>query len=218
MRIVAALAWYDEPCAALSRCVRSLAGTVDHLVAVDGRWDSFPSLRELSADDQVRAIEEAGGESGLRVEIHRLGFESQVAKRDYLMRQAGKHGDWVLVIDADEFVARCDGEGLRARLAVTSEDVGLVVHHNARKRSRSEAAWIRRLFRAGTTVSTAHNGYLFEWRWLHGDRAYVRLAPTFDVSAWLALEEDDRLRSDARAAASELYKRGRARRRDEAWA
>jgi hypothetical protein len=60
VKIVAALAWYREPPEFLDRLVRSLAGLVDVLVALDGAWALFPDAEPHSTLAEGMALHEAG--------------------------------------------------------------------------------------------------------------------------------------------------------------
>jgi hypothetical protein len=128
VRIVAGLCWYDEPSAFLERCVASLAGVVDEVVAVDGAWRWFPGGLALSPPDQEEALRRTAREHDLplRVVVPESVYESQVTKRAHMMELAGENADWVLVIDADEYVARCHAGRVRAGLEATGDLIGIV--------------------------------------------------------------------------------------------
>jgi hypothetical protein len=53
MRLIAILIWYDEPNAVLGQCIAGLqyAG-VDHVVALDGKYELFPGDAFLSSPEQ----------------------------------------------------------------------------------------------------------------------------------------------------------------------
>ena len=218
MRIVAALPWYDEPVAFLDRCVRSLAGVADELVAVDGRWEHYSDTEPvLSHWTQAQAIARAADAIALdhRVWMGPNVWGSQVAKRAALMELASEAGDWILVIDADEYIANSLPGHLRPALQETELDVGLVgftTLNGSRPPSR-----IRRIFRRGTTVKTAHNGYNLGGRWLHGDSAHVRLEDAVDVSAYVSMHDDCGARDELRTEKKRDYRQARARHRLEAW-
>lgn len=216
MRIVAALPWYDEQPSWLDRCVRSLAGVVDELIAVDGRWELYDdSAPILSHFEQDIAITKAAHAVGIEATVWKPGrvWATQVAKRAVTMELAAELGDWVLVIDADEYVAHHDPVW-KARLEY-GYDVGLVALHAQFEQMPDRR--IRRVFRAGTTVRVAHNGYWYEGRWLHGDSAKVRLAPAVDLSDALVLHDDSGRREPGREQKAMDYRRARARERVEVW-
>jgi len=216
VRVVAALPWYDEQPSWLDRCVRSLAGVVDELIAVDGRWDLYDDGAPiLSHFEQEIAISRAAYASGIECTVWKPGrvWASQVAKRAVTMELAAELGDWVLVIDADEYVAYVDPVW-KQRLEY-GYDVGLVGLHAMYEQMPDRR--IRRVFRAGTTVRVAHNGYWYEGRWLHGDSAKVRLAPAVDLSDALVLHDDSGKREPGREHKAMEYRRARARDRVEVW-
>ncbi len=219
MTIAACLVWYDEPAATLDRCVRSLAGLCDALVAVDGRWRGFPARHEfVNLDDGAAVIERAARDSDLRLPE----WPSQAAKRSYTMQQAATLGDWVLVIDADEHVASFDRQALTEQLSGTTADVAEVTIRNVgaglfqtKPRPR------RRVYRAaaGITVEQAHNGYrTADGRWLNGDAAHVSLEPSLDLAQAVELVHDRDARSADRAARAAFYYQTRTKLGEETWA
>lgn len=217
MKIIAALCWFDERPEILARCVSSLAGVVDSVVALDGPWEGFPAEGLLrSPDEQSAAIDAAADAAGLplRAGHGAEAWPSQVAKRSELMRVAALAGDWILVVDADEYVERCDPEALRRVLAETEHDVAEARMRNAGQGVRNISAFgKRRLFRSasGVTLERAHNGYrAADGRWLYGDRRHVDLAPAADVSGYLELVNDVSARPRRRADAAAVYYQARA--------
>jgi hypothetical protein len=105
------LAWYDEPIADLERCVASCAGVVDHLIAVDGPYETFPHASTHSPSNQVEAIQSAAMDAGMRCTILSPGiaWRHEGYKRTAMFDLAAQHGtmgrDWLLPIDADEELA-----------------------------------------------------------------------------------------------------------------
>ncbi len=189
MRLVAAIAHYAEPDWFLERLDRSLDGVVDAVVALDGRWDLMPGDEPAS-------------------------WRSQVEKRDELMQLAADKGDWVLVIDGDEYLEPISGDALRLALAVTDLDVA---HITLRTLNRPWP-WrelplmqtvARRIYRAGTRLAgPAHNDYEFAGRMLNGGTRDL-LAPSLDLSAVMTINHDNRARPQARDAAAQDYRRAR---------
>lgn len=221
--IVAALPWYDETPAFLDRCVRSLAGVVDELVAMDGRWELYDdSAPILSHFEQEIAISKAATAIDLEATIYKPGrvWASQVAKRAALMAMAAEHcedeDDWLLVIDADEYVAKLDVDRWIEFMSIgTQLNVALVGLHALHGEMPDRR--VRRLFRAGTTVRVAHNGYWLDGEWLHGDSAKVTLAPALDLSDALVLHDDSAGRPRQREETAMAYRRARAAARIEVW-
>lgn len=219
MKIVACLAWYDEPLPFLDRCIRSLAGIADHLVAVDGAWELYPDGQATSAAEQFEVVKYAADDVGIDHEIFSgRNWNSQVEKRDWLMRHAAQRGDWLLVIDGDEHVTGATALLVEQTLQATELDVATVVCRHAGSDPRY-AAPIRRVYRAsaGVSVQTAHNGYrTADGRWLHGDPTRVKLEPA--VLLPLSIEHDGRNRGTERNDAARGYRMARRRERVEAWA
>ncbi|HVS85646.1 MAG TPA: hypothetical protein VHD91_08435 [Gaiellaceae bacterium] len=214
MKITACLCWYDEPIAHLKRCVTSLAGfaIVDDLVALDGRWQPYPGERVLSPMDQAIALRHAARALGL--DLHEQGryrpWPSQIEKRSASLELATIHGaDWLLVIDADEWIHHADPHTIRDALATTDHDVATITIRNTTGHDHPNTDQPRRrLFRAGTTVEHWHNGYTRNGRTLAGDPP---LAPALDLTDHLRIHHTPRARSPERNAAAKHYRHARAR-------
>lgn len=223
MKVTAVLAWFDESPETLDRCVRSLAGVADRLVALDGPWEHFPHESASSPRVQHDAIMSAAASlESVTVMPSNRPWRSQVAKRAALLELARIVGsDWLLVIDADEHVERCDGGLLRERLASTGRDVckvGFRTYGAGVKNHRPVA--IRRLYResTGVTVDVAHNGYrTSDGRWLHGDGRHVRRELADDLSDVIAVAHDRDARSVERQKARVEFIDERRRLKFESW-
>lgn len=222
--IAAALSWFDEPGETLERCVRSLAGVADVIVALDGRWLLYPGPEVVSPLEQGEALHAAAAEAGIPVVDATCPagrpWDSQMAKRSTLMRLAAELAPWTLVIDADESVD-ADPAALTDALRDTSLDVAEVTLVKAgagvfdtRPRPR------RRLYRAsaGVRVELGHNGYrAADGRWLNGDPEHVELEPAADVTAHLRITHDLDAHPPARREKADVYYRLR-RRMEAEWA
>lgn len=211
-RVVAALCWFAEPTEGLERMVRSLAGAADALVAFDGRWERFGHGENVSPLEQAEVIHAAANEIGIPVADESCRADrpwpSQAAKRAAMMREAALHGDWILVVDADETVDANDD--FRARLADTGSDVAEVTILSVLGPVRA----MRRLFRASAAVTVpgpAHNGYQAgDGRWLkHPSGRETEHA--LDLTVAFAITNDPGLRSRSRNAAMHRYYRDRGR-------
>ena len=217
VRICAALAWFDEPVSFLDRCVRSLAGVVDELYALDGAWEHQPYGETFSGSLQEDTIWRAARDVGipLRVTVPHEIFESQVHKRQVLMENAAQSADWVLVVDGDEYVTWCAQDTLRRELATTEELCGYVAWKNLNNGetmpgTTPASGLNRRLFRAGTTVRIVHSGYFYE-----GEN--VLLGECLDLRHCLAMEHDNVNRGSERNERARQYRRDRARYGVENW-
>lgn len=229
VKIVAALCWFLEPPEFLDRLVRSLDGVADELVALDGPWADFPHDHHYSTPEEYDAIDEAASAISLR---HRIvqqpaPFENQPQKRSELFRLAIDvfGADWVLVVDGDEVCTLADMEAVRASLELTDRDVveAMTVPMNRiwpYSEMPSHPKPMRHMYRGipGLEVRYAHNGIVTpDGRWLHGDQAYVRRAPSLDLSRVLQFGHDNDARSAERRAARKAERRARQRSRSEAW-
>lgn len=225
MKLVAALAWYQEPVEFLDRLVRSLGGVVDELIALDGRWRLFDDGAScfLSPAVQADTIAVAAEAVGLPVTFGLVAdvWDSQVAKRDRLMRLAADLGDWILVVDGDEYVESCDPVELRAELELADVNVAtmMTVPKTPEARTLRTPEPVRRIYRATPSlhVETAHNGYRDDTGWLHGDSAYAKLIAPARTAPFLAMAHQGRARGEERNALAMTYRMERRAARVEAW-
>lgn len=227
--IAAALVWYDEPLESLDRCIRSLAGVADTIIAVDGRWDGFADeTLPWSPIEQTELLDNLALELELRlhliVETATRPWSSQIAKRAHAYYEAAAHADWVLVIDADEWIEH-KSDRFRERLDEVDAKGDLVATIACRTETGPMASMgtrpLPRLFstRYGLTVSIAHNGIqTLDGRWLAGDHAYVNLETSSDLSADLRIFHDQgKHRPKSRELADREYRRHRSRAKLEKW-
>lgn len=123
MNITALLSWYDEPVELLEKCVRSLRGFCDRLIAVDGAYEFTPTHEQRSPIEQGDIIWDAAVKVGLEVEVFEAWcvWKGQIAKRQYLFDMA-IDADWVLIHDADHQL-RGDPQRFRGFLAGLPDDV-----------------------------------------------------------------------------------------------
>jgi hypothetical protein len=147
-----------------------------------------------------------------------------VEKRAALMAEAATYaqdGDWLLVIDGDEYLHDAKPGLLKSTLAGTHLDVALVMLENVTGYEGTRGKQpIRRLYRAsaGVTVDTAHNGYRTrDGRWLHGDGAMVKLALPLDCSGLVHLHHEKLNRGAERNGRALAYRSERMRLRAENW-
>lgn len=206
VRICAALAWADESPEFLTRCVSSLAGVCDEILALDGAWELFEGAA-YSGVEQEEAIWTAAGEAGLevRVSIPHGIWASQVEKRARLMELASEHSDWVMVIDADEYVVESDPDTLRRELDETDRLCAYVGWKNLNRGetmpgTTPHSGLNRRLYRAGTTVRTVHSGYFL------GKRNLLVSEDALDLRHCLSIEHDNVNRGSERNQRARMYR------------
>lgn len=108
MRIHALISWYDESVPFLAAAVASLAGIVDHVVAVDGAYAAFPNAQGRSNRLQAETIEAICEGAGVACTIHRpsepwVGGEVEKRTRMFQLAEASADvfDDWYFVFDAD---------------------------------------------------------------------------------------------------------------------
>jgi hypothetical protein len=106
MRVVAALAWWNETPEDLAACIKAAANIADEIVAVDGAYRRYPNATVRSDPKQAAAIRKAAKAVGMecRVIIPDQLWAGQIEKRTFLLREAAKDADWIMVLDADHIV------------------------------------------------------------------------------------------------------------------
>jgi hypothetical protein len=155
MRLVALLSWFDENPAWLAEVVASLAGTVDHIVAVDGSYALYPEARGSSGTEQADAVTGTAQGARMGVTLHVPQWPwvgNEVEKRTamfalgHLAAEPGE--DWLVVVDADEVWTHT--AGLRDALARTDLDVAEVLLYERVAQGDHELnrSMIRKCFRA----------------------------------------------------------------------
>lgn len=172
------MSFYDEAPDVLSDCIAALAerGGIDHLVAVDGRYATYPGDTACSPVDQHAAVMVACRRHNLPLTFHvpaEPWAGGEVEKRTALFAHGlsvAREGDWFWVQDADQFVRTADG--LRERLAATDCDVAALTLHDKviegipleqRAPGMEEDFVLRCLFRAQRiTVEVNHYTYIGE--------------------------------------------------------
>jgi len=108
--VVTLLCWWDEDPAWLTRSVIGVRSFTDHLIAVDGAYESIEGSYDhpRSPGPQVDAIVAAADGMGLTLfQPSAPWVGDQVAKRTFMFRladQVCQPGDWLFVVDADEIV------------------------------------------------------------------------------------------------------------------
>lgn len=106
-RVTGILIFYDEPIDTLVAMVSSLAGVVDHLVAIDGAYMHFPDGEAASDPKQMRIIYDIcrGSRIGLTAHVPtQVWAGNEVMKRNYSLKLAEpvtNPNGWYLVLDAD---------------------------------------------------------------------------------------------------------------------
>lgn len=150
MRIVALLSWFDERPGWLAEATASIAAAgVDHLVAVDGAYASFPHARGGSPTVQADVVYHTARGTGMGATVHTPGapwIGDEIAKRSFmfalghLVAEPGE--DWLWICDADEVII--GAPRVRDQLAETACDVAEVLLEPA----DGGVTPIRRLFRA----------------------------------------------------------------------
>ena len=138
MNIHALISWYDEPDEWLQRAILSIAPLVDHVIALDGRYRRFqPEAPASSPRSNREAIRQACHAAGVELTMPEAQvWPTQCEKRTEMFRlaeQAGvvntaeqRNGDWLLVIDADEYAIHLDAAPLRHALETTRSHTCMV--------------------------------------------------------------------------------------------
>jgi hypothetical protein len=103
--IAALMAFYDDPADTTEAAIRSVQGLVDHLVAVDGAYATFPGGEAKSPDEMRDRIQATAEEIGVDVLFYTpadVWAGGEPEKRDRMYRMADATGaDWYTILDTD---------------------------------------------------------------------------------------------------------------------
>jgi hypothetical protein len=180
MRLIAILIWYDEPNAVLGQCIAGLqyAG-VDHVVALDGKYELFPGDAFLSSPEQQGLVALACRSLGMGCTLYipPATWPGEVEKRNHSFNMALAEAypdDWFVVVDADIVITLVPGD-LKARLAATECDTAAVQVRDMSAAAAQRADWpeyfdIRPFFRAQPiqTIGNHHSYTTMDGRKLWG--------------------------------------------------
>ena len=233
MKVIAILSWYDESPTWLAACVASMAKCADHVVAVDGAYQLYPSARGRSNIDQADAVVRAAEAVGLGLTLYQptQPWEgNEVEKRNMTIRLAETiatpYTDWYVVIDADEVVLDCK-PGFREQLARTDKLVatyGLTEwmpdpHSDEAREQFAQLVYepptwtvqIRAMYRALPNLRYQGAHYVVagehegEDVYLFGLTPHHNLEPAEEMHRYLRVEHRNRQRNVARARAAKEY-------------
>lgn len=103
--VCALMAFYDDPADTTEAAIRSVEGLVDHLVAVDGAYASFPGGEAKSPPEMRERIQVVAEEIGVNVLFYTpadVWAGGEVEKRDRMYRMGDATGaDWFTILDTD---------------------------------------------------------------------------------------------------------------------
>lgn len=114
--VVGLFSWWDEDPAWITRAVAALRPFCDHLIAVDGAYETIEGSYDhpRSPGPQVDAVVAAADGMGLTLyQPSQPWVGDQIAKRTFMFRLADmvcQPGDWLFVVDADEIVTDIPGD------------------------------------------------------------------------------------------------------------
>lgn len=109
-RCTALTIFYDEPLELIAAHFSSLAGVVDHVIAVDGAFAHYPDAKGASDPTQHRMIQEicTGARLGLTLHVPTgPWYGNEVEKRNYTLALAEpvtREDGWYLSSDVDEVI------------------------------------------------------------------------------------------------------------------
>ena len=157
MKLIALLAWYDEPSWCLTELVASVATAgADAIVAVDGAYALYPAGRSQSPSEQAQVIQAAAQGAGLELLMHlprEVWFGNEIEKRSYTFALghtiAIPGEDWFWILDADEVIT--EALGLREALEGVEAQTASVMMEEVIDGSRSGVIPMRKFFRAQET-------------------------------------------------------------------
>lgn len=149
MRVTAALAFWNEAPRDLYACIKGISQVADRLVAVDGAYRRYPGATVKSPAIQIAAIKRAAGMYGLELALIQPDelWAGQLEKRTFLLREAARDSDWVIVVDADHIIhtdrvaARSALEAMPPRVRSVGVDFVTPVNEDRDPRERSASNW-----------------------------------------------------------------------------
>ena len=98
MKIVACISFYNEE-EFLPLCLRSLKENgINRIIAIDGRYKEYPEKSEYSTDKSKDILKSFGAE------VYLAGGLTETEKRNLFFHYI-ENEDWILIIDADEFLS-----------------------------------------------------------------------------------------------------------------
>jgi hypothetical protein len=130
MRVTTCMFFWAEPLDELWSQVTALEGLSDRLVAVNGRWDGFPTNGRDTSREEIATVVEAAERANIDVTVHRPHgtWPGEVAQRNYTLKLALTDADWVFLMDADERVVHV-GPNVRDDLEKMDRHVGTLEFH-----------------------------------------------------------------------------------------
>lgn len=219
MRLIGLLSWFDEEPAVLNQCLLGmrLAG-VEHVVAVDGRYELYEHEDHASTLTQQGALAAIARSLGLGITLYVPGgpWRGEIEKRTHMFDLAlaeSMPGDWYLVVDADVVVTKVP-ENLHELLSKTEADVAAVTVHDMNAAAAQRADWpeyfdIRCLFRAQPLrVEVNHHTYVtLDGRklWTAAGEGRGEPEPALDLRGPMIIQHRQGSRPAERQFASQAY-------------
>lgn len=167
MRLIALLAFYDEPTDFLRAYVEGLKlADVRELVALDGAYALYPGGKAESPPEQHHALIDSCRQVDIRLRLHKPATAwdyGEVGKRGDLMLigdQYAEPGDWLLILDADEHILAAP-RGLVPALNAQPRDVATLALRRQESMhgpsDRDTTTRERRLMRSGLDIAVVSN-------------------------------------------------------------
>lgn len=226
-RVTALLSFYDEPVELLAAHVASLAGVVDHLVAVDGAYMLFPEGKPSSDPQQMRIITEVA--RGLRIGLTThtpttTWIGNEVAKRNHVLKLAElvtREDGWYLVLDADCIVTGVHPEWFQVVEKVANDGYGAMnigvreVQNIPGVTQTDTHAPVRLMYRAvrGLEYGPSHWTVSYEdpdaelgRTYLWGDRSF-RPVDAYDGTSYLRIDHRHEVTAERDLAQRQYYAR-----------
>ena len=137
MEIVGAICTFESE-KTLGRTLESIRDLVDRVIIVDGSWEGFADYPE--SKDGTLAIAEAWDKPHTIIRNNAgAPYKTEMAKRSlYLARDLVNEGDWLLIIDDDEYVTQ--GANLTRKFL---ENTNLTHHTAVIWRKIADGQWSR---------------------------------------------------------------------------
>lgn len=125
MRLGAGIIYYNDAFG-IKRNIDSLITNFDKVYCIEGRYAGFDKLNnsEFSTDGSIEVVRKYSDEYPDKIVIQTITHANEARKRQaYLYLAAADLIDFLLVIDADEYVYRANWSKLRAELARKAKEL-----------------------------------------------------------------------------------------------
>lgn len=125
MKVIGVISLFEEPLEWVEESISRAASICDHMIVVDGAFESYPHKSPRSPDEMMEVAVRACGRTPVTTLVPGVAWPSQADKITACFALCEAFGtwweDWLFVFAADEFL-HCKPRKLREYLATTQAD------------------------------------------------------------------------------------------------